>query len=57
MIKNILAISLLLATFSNTTVAQQNGKPFLLTGKIKGMEEGYIYISYPGTGNKSIKDS
>lgn len=57
MIKNILAISLLLATFNNTTVAQQNGKPFLLAGKIKGVEEGCIYISYPGADSKNVNDS
>lgn len=57
MIKNILAISLLLAVFGNPALAQQNGKQFLLTGKIKGSEEGYIFISYLGTENKNIKDS
>ena len=55
--KKILAISFLLAAFSNTIVAQQNGKPFLLKGKIKGSEEGYIYISYQGSDNKNVKDS
>jgi len=57
MIKNILAISLLLAVFGNPALAQQNGKQFLLTGKIKGAEEGYIFISYLGAENKNIKDS
>ena len=57
MIKNILAISLLLAVFGNPALAQQNGNQFLLKGKIKGSEDGYIFISYPGAENKSIKDS
>lgn len=57
MLKNLLAISLLLTAFSKAGVGQQNGNAFLLTGKIKGMEEGYIYITYPGADNKSIKDS
>lgn len=35
MIKNILAISLLLKVFGNPALAQQNGKQFLLSGKIK----------------------
>ena len=57
MSKNIVAILLLLPGAFNGLMAQKTNGPFTINGKIKGQEEGFIYLNYAGADGKTVKDS
>jgi len=57
MFKLIVAIIFETLGVSHQVAAQGNASHFLIKGKIKGQTEGYIFLTYPGSDGKSVKDS
>lgn len=53
-IKNIICI---LVVFSFGTLMANESKPFILNGKLPGVNNKYIYLSYESDGDKYITDS
>ncbi|MEO5947709.1 MAG: TlpA disulfide reductase family protein [Chitinophagaceae bacterium] len=57
MYKFFVAILFVTLGISLQTGAQGRMSPFFIKGNIKGQTEGYIFLTYPGSDGKSVKDS
>jgi thiol-disulfide isomerase/thioredoxin len=55
--KNILAILIIMPALQCGLLAQTPNKRFVLTGKITGQQEGYLYLNYTSVDGRNVKDS
>jgi thiol-disulfide isomerase/thioredoxin len=55
--KNIAILIIAAGLFHLASSAQKSNDRFVIKGKITGLDDGYIYLVYPGADGKNIKDS